>query len=292
MLSICLPLHHLPSPHPSPFLIPCHFSLFPHLVYLFLTCLSPQFSSFSSPYLPSLSLSLLSFPFLSLYPPCSSSCTSLHPVWDAADQPPPHFDPIHHVCVIRGHASSGEPPQRHCLQLRPRADQRHGTTHTHTQSHMLFLHLQHQKAQEYNVSKLFYVIRGMRIFVLTLDDPKHQILIFNFQLNERLQLTFVTDNQLLFHFIFLPLFFRWKQALGWTWSAWRWWCWPSPRGGFPSSTWLSSQPGQWPGTSPGAYNHRGGGVGGKKRGRQRWGSMSVRKDNKKKTCEEDGCARS
>lgn len=39
--------------------------------------------------------------------------------------------------VIRGHASSGEPPQRHCLQLRPRADQRHGTTHKDTKSRAL-----------------------------------------------------------------------------------------------------------------------------------------------------------
>lgn len=78
----------------------------------------------------------------------SSTPLSLLPVRDSADQPSPHFDPFHHVCVIRGHAPSGEPPQRHCLQLRPRADQRHGTyTHTHTyaQSHMLFLHLQHQR---------------------------------------------------------------------------------------------------------------------------------------------------
>lgn len=56
-------------------------------------------------------------------------------VGDAANQPPPHSDPVHHVRVIRGHASSGEPPQRHCLQLRPRADQRHGTTHRHTHTH-------------------------------------------------------------------------------------------------------------------------------------------------------------
>lgn len=62
----------------------------------------------------------------------------LFPVGDAAHQPPPHFDPVHHVRVIWGHASSGEPPQRHCLQLRPRADQRHGTTRTQTRSHMRF----------------------------------------------------------------------------------------------------------------------------------------------------------
>lgn len=53
---------------------------------------------------------------------------------------------------------------------------------------------------------------------------------------------------------FLLISSRWKQDLGWTWSVWRWWCWPSPHGGFPSSTWLSSQPGRWPGTSLGAYN--------------------------------------
>lgn len=58
----------------------------------------------------------------------------LLPVRDFAHQPPPHFDSIHHVRVIRGHASSGEPPQRHRLQLRPREDQWHGTTQTHTHS--------------------------------------------------------------------------------------------------------------------------------------------------------------
>ncbi|XP_044042758.1 solute carrier family 13 member 4 isoform X2 [Siniperca chuatsi] len=47
-------------------------------------------------------------------------------VGDSAHQPPAHFDPVHHVCIIRGHAPSGEPPQRHRLQLRPREDQRHG----------------------------------------------------------------------------------------------------------------------------------------------------------------------
>lgn len=68
----------------------------------------------------------------------SLSPTSIPPlVGDAAHQPPPHFDPVHHVRVIRGHASSGEPPQRHCLQLRPRADQRHGTTHTQIWSRAL-----------------------------------------------------------------------------------------------------------------------------------------------------------
>lgn len=59
-------------------------------------------------------------------------CILLCPVGDSAHQPPPHFDPFHHVRVIWGHASSGEPPQRHRLQLRPRADQGHGTTHKHT----------------------------------------------------------------------------------------------------------------------------------------------------------------
>lgn len=68
----------------------------------------------------------------------SLSPTSIPPlVGDAAHQPPPHFDPVHHVRVIWGHASSGEPPQRHCLQLRPRADQRHGTTHTQIWSRAL-----------------------------------------------------------------------------------------------------------------------------------------------------------
>lgn len=68
----------------------------------------------------------------------SFSPTSIPPlVGDAAHQPPPHFDPVHHVRVIRGHASSGEPPQRHCLQLRPRADQRHGTTNTQIWSRAL-----------------------------------------------------------------------------------------------------------------------------------------------------------
>lgn len=51
----------------------------------------------------------------------------LCPVGVAAHQPPPHFDPVHHVRVIWGHAAGGEPPQRHRLQLRPRADQGHGT---------------------------------------------------------------------------------------------------------------------------------------------------------------------
>lgn len=81
-----------------------------------------------------------------------------------------------------------------------------------------------------------------------------------------LQLNFLAYYHLDFHFLLLFFFSRWKQASGWTWLAWRWWCWPSPRGGFPSSAWLSSQPGQWPGTSPAAYNHRRGEAGGKKRG--------------------------
>lgn len=80
-----------------------------------------------------LSLSFLFF-FFSLY---LLPLLSLLPVGDSADQPPPYFDPLHHVRVVRGHASSGEPPQRHRLQLRPREDQRHGKTHaqTHTRSH-------------------------------------------------------------------------------------------------------------------------------------------------------------
>lgn len=69
---------------------------------------------------------------LSLYPFVLLHCVLLCPVGDSAHQPPPHFDPFHHVRVIWGHASSGEPPQRHRLQLRPRADQGHGTTHKHT----------------------------------------------------------------------------------------------------------------------------------------------------------------
>lgn len=90
-------------------------------------------------------------------------------VGDAANQPPPHSDPVHHVRVIRGHASSGEPPQRHCLQLRPRADQRHGTTHrhththkkTHTNCHMHCLHLWHQRNRECQVSELNYIIGSL-----------------------------------------------------------------------------------------------------------------------------------
>lgn len=58
--------------------------------------------------------------------------SSLCPVRVVAHQPPPYFDPVHNVRVLWGYAASGEPPQRHCLQLRPRADQGHGTTNTHT----------------------------------------------------------------------------------------------------------------------------------------------------------------
>ena len=54
------------------------------------------------------------------------------PVRVVAYQPPPYSDPVHHVCVIWGYAASGEPPQRHRLQLRPRADKGHGTTNVHT----------------------------------------------------------------------------------------------------------------------------------------------------------------
>lgn len=35
------------------------------------------------------------------------------------------------MCVIWGHAARREPPQRHSVQLRTRADQRHGETQTH-----------------------------------------------------------------------------------------------------------------------------------------------------------------
>lgn len=108
----------------------------------------------------------------------------LFPVGDAAHQPPPHFDPVHHVRVIWGHASSGEPPQRHCLQLRPRADQRHGTTLTQTRSQVCSCTCC-IKSGECNVSKLYYVIRGLWWWVgglselLVLFTP-----VFFFQLNQ------------------------------------------------------------------------------------------------------------
>ncbi|KAM9771844.1 solute carrier family 13 member 4 isoform 3-T3 [Syngnathus typhle] len=50
----------------------------------------------------------------------------LRTVRDLAHQPPAHFNPLHYVRVIRGHASCGESSQRHRLQLRTPADQRHG----------------------------------------------------------------------------------------------------------------------------------------------------------------------
>lgn len=123
-------------------------------------------------------------------------CVLLCPVGDSAHQPPPHFDPFHHVRVIWGHASSGEPPQRHRLQLRPRADQGHGTTHKHTLTVP-------QSSCTCRIKRLpgtAYPIRGSFYFVLC---GKQKLL-------------------MLTEVIFLLLMSRSKQVLGWIWLAWRW----------------------------------------------------------------------
>lgn len=115
------------------------------LLKLCLSCFLSLYSFF--PYSFSLRLSLFT-PFVHFH------STLFYPVWNFAHQPPPHFDPVHHVCVIWGHASSREPPQRHRLQLRPRANQRYGTT-----KHTLFLHLQHQKTEtvSHEITRIVFI---------------------------------------------------------------------------------------------------------------------------------------
>lgn len=53
-------------------------------------------------------------------------CLLFLTVRDAAHQPSAHTHPCHHVCVLRRHAACWKPAECHCVQLRTRADQRHG----------------------------------------------------------------------------------------------------------------------------------------------------------------------